>query len=369
MRNSLENEHGLFGLARVEHAKRRLGLLDREGVRREPSEVDAPLLDHAGDLGIFGGAEIPRTHQRRLLADQLLARPDRGFARLADERRAAQRGQRVQQRVLPRRIAGAVDRRLQPDAPGELAQLVRRSRLCRVERHVRSKLLGEVAALGDRVQRHHAGAERLGRQHAGATHRAEAPDAERQRAGHAELAAGAVEGAERVGRDRGGHERHRVRDAQAVALRHHDVFGVAAVRGEADAPPRRAQVEQAATALRAGAAADRQMHRHAVADTERGDTSPNLLDHAGRLVAADAGPGGDAGQHGVAVVQAHVAAADAGGVDRDQDLAGSGPWDCHGAQLDPLVSGQKYGFHRRPPRRRCGRPLVTTGTTGVVARA
>src|SRR5689334_20346835 len=43
------------------------------------------------------------------------------------------------------------------------------------------------------------------------------------------LLAGAVERAERIGRDRRGDERHRVWQAQAVALREGQVLGVAAV--------------------------------------------------------------------------------------------------------------------------------------------
>ena len=318
------DEDRFFGLALIEQCEGLGRFVEAEGVGGQLRQVDLLGDQQVGDLGVLGDAEVPRADQADLFADQLFAGADGGLLGLADEGHLAERAHGVERHVLRRRIARTVDRRAQAVAMAELLDGVHHTGRRRVQHQVGAQLERELAPLGDRVEGHDPRPQRSGRQDAAGTHRPHAPDAQRAGARQLELLAGAVERAEGVSGNGRRDEAQGIGDAQTVAFGHDHVVGIAAIGGEADALPGRAQVEDAAPAGRAGAAAQRQVHRHAVPDTQGRDALAEFLDEAGRFMAADEAAGLDTAQYGIAVVQAHVAAADARGLDGDPHLCVTG---------------------------------------------
>ena len=96
----------------------------------------------------------------------------------------------------------------------------------------------------------------------------------------------------------------------------------------------------------ADAETDAQIDGDVVAFGELGNRFADLNCHARRLMAADELARVAPRDHRFAVVEAEVAAADAGRLDFGQNLVGTDAGHRHGANFDLLVARQENGGHR-----------------------
>ena len=116
----------------------------------------------------------------------------------------------------------------------------------------------------------------------------------------------------------------------------------------AAALPLGAEVHVAAAAVRADAATDREIDRDAITHGKLGHRRADGHHGACRLVAADKAAGGVAAtHHGVAVVEAQVAAANTGCVHFDQHVLGPHFGNRDGTDFYLLVARQEDGLHVR----------------------
>ena len=141
-------------------------------------------------------------------------------------------------------------------------------------------------------------------------------------------------------------------EADAVRQPVHHLLRHRQQLGEGAGPMRAADVDQAgraqvvvsAQALRAAVARDGRLAHDAVSHREAGNIRPHGAHHAGQFVSRDARRPG----HGrCAVVAVQIAAADAGGMRRDQHLAGSGNRIGHRLHANVAAAIEQSCLHAR----------------------
>lgn len=139
--------------------------------------------------------------------------------------------------------------------------------------------------------------------------------------------------------------RHAFGAFEKIAGRNLEELGIATIHGEAKALPFGAKVEMPGAAMMASTATNAEVDGDVVAFRELAHRFTDLHDDACRLMAADELVRVPPRDHRVAVIKAQIAAANAGGLDLDQDLVRADLGDRHGANFDLLVSWQEDGGH------------------------
>src|SRR3954451_386952 len=342
------DEDGFLRLATVEHAEGLVRVVDAEPVGHELLDRKVAVDHEAGDVGPLVDREVPPTGDCQQLADDLIAGIDLRFAALSDERNGAELGGCVQRGVLGHRCTRAVDRDVDATAGGDLPDRRDRVVTAVVDENVGSQPVGKLQSLGEQVHRDDPGAERLGDEHGGGSHRTEAEHGDRLAAAHAEDLLGVVLRADHVGHQGSGDEGDFVGQRESVRGRQQVVVGIPTVDVEAEALPVRAEHQVTRGAVLAVSASEWQVAGHAVPDRQPLHVRADLDDLSRRLVPrhGQAGAGRVATDDGgVADVQAHVTSADGGCTCSDQDLTGSG---CRGGTfyyVDLPVARQDHSSH------------------------